>query len=273
MVYGDGGWDPTLYFRLDDNYHEIAKRIGADGLVAKLLAREPGLRLTRQDPWENLLMFVCSTNNNYKRIVRIVLALNSRFGKKVDTDFGKTSLFPTVKALSETTQQELLGCGLGYRAKHVLGLAKTLRETGLDLHSLKRKPYDEARRLLMELPGVGPKVADCVCLFSLEKLESFPIDSWIRRIVARFYPHVVGEELAALLADESKSLGPNRYWAVSQKMRLHFGEYAGYAQNQLYYHAKTLLKKRPAQRGSPMGGTAHPRCGRRIRDPKDHSEH
>lgn len=242
-VYGEKGWDPAKYFRLDDNYSEITRRLGFDRLVRRLMRRQPGLRLTRQDPWENLLMFVCSTNNNYKRIVKIVLNLNTRFGQKIQTDFGQLGLFPTPQSLSKASIQELVACGLGYRAKYVLGLAKTIGEGRLDLYTLAAKPYGEARTVLMELPGVGPKVADCVSLFSLEKLGSFPIDTWIRRIIACFYQAVVGERLARTLADESRSLGPNTYWAASQKMREYFGEYAGYAQNQLYYHAQKLLKK------------------------------
>ncbi|PSN81912.1 hypothetical protein B9Q03_14860 [Candidatus Marsarchaeota G2 archaeon OSP_D] len=86
-------------------------------------------------------------------------------------------------------------------------------------------------------------MADCVSLFSLEKLESFPIDTWIRRVLAELYPHLLGEHLYRVLKDESKSLGVSVYQAISQKMRNYFGVYAGYAQNQLYYHSKKLIKK------------------------------
>lgn len=259
-VYGERGWDPAAYFRLDDDYTDITRSVGFDPLVGQLIASQPGLRLIRQDPWETLLMFVCSTNNNYKRIVGMVLSLNSAFGEKVETEFGKVSLFPTPRRLSKASVGELAACGLGYRAKYLLSIAKTIEEEGVDLDSLKTKTYSYAKTALMGLPGVGPKVSDCVCLFSLEKLEAFPIDTWMRRIIARFYRQQVGEELAQVLVDESRSLSPSKYWAVSQKMRDYFGRYAGYAQNQLYYHARRLLEeKRPARRAtsSRSGGARH----------------
>ena len=242
-VYGGGEWDPVSYFRLDDDYPTIIRSIGFDPIVRRLINSQPGLRVTRQDPWECLLMFVLSTNNNYKRIVKMTLNVNRAFGKKVETEFGVVHLFPTLESLSAASLQELVGCGLGYRSKYVLELARALREGGVDLGRLRGKPYEEVRSTLLGLPGVGPKVADCVSLFSLEKLESFPVDTWIRRVLAEFYPHLFGEDLYRVLKDESKSLGVSVYRAVSQKIRDYFGAYAGYAQNQLYYHSKELIKK------------------------------
>ncbi len=242
-IYGGGEWDPVSYFRLDDDYPSIIKSLGFDPIVRRLINTQPGLRVTRQDPWECLLMFVLSTNNNYKRIVKMTLNLNRAFGKKVETEFGAIHLFPTVESLSVASLQELVGCGLGYRSKYVLELARTLREGGVDLSRLRSKPYEEVRSTLLGLPGVGPKVADCVSLFSLEKLESFPVDTWIRRVLAELYSHLLGENLHRVLKDESKSLSFSVYRAASQKMRSYFGVYAGYAQNQLYYHSKKLIKK------------------------------
>ncbi|MEM0121442.1 MAG: DNA glycosylase [Thermoprotei archaeon] len=243
-VYGGGDWKPEDYFRLNDDYLHIVEEIDFDPLIRKLVKEQPGLRITRQDPWECLLMFVLSTNNNYKRIVKMTLSLNNAFGRKVDTEFGYVHVFPSVETLAETPLQELYACGLGYRAKYVFELARTIKDGGIELVKLRGIPYAQARFALLELPGVGPKVADCVSLFSLEKLESFPIDTWIRRVLAKFYPHLFGVELQNLLKNERKSLSPTIYSKIAQKIRSYFGAYAGYAQNQLYYHAKKLIRKR-----------------------------
>jgi N-glycosylase/DNA lyase len=242
-LYGLHDWSPERYFRLDDDYQKILDALSFDPLVRQLIGQQPGLRLTRQDPWECLLMFVCSTNNNYRRIVGMVLSLNRRFGLRVHTDFGWVNVFPTPKALSEASLGELVGCGLGYRSKYILNLAKKLVEDKIDLYGLIGKDHSEIRETLLELPGVGPKVADCVSLFSLERLDSFPIDTWIRRILAEFYSGLFDHGTVGSLSHGSK-ISVGVYNRVSRTMRQYFGQYCGYAQNQLYYHAKWLLKKR-----------------------------
>jgi N-glycosylase/DNA lyase len=245
-VYGEQGWSPESYFRLDDPYTEIIRSLSSDSTVGRLLKKTAALRLTRQDPWENLLMFICSTNNNAKRISYMVRKLCAAFGPTVDTPYGPVHLFPSARTLSRASIQELHACGLGYRADYILGSARLITERKMDLASLRTKPYEVARSVITEFPGCGNKVADCVCLFALEKLDSFPIDKWIRRVVVNSYQHLFPQPVTKRLM--IGSLTPKLYDQVSATMRSYFGRYAGYAQNQLYYNARALLRRRAARK-------------------------
>lgn len=239
-VYGEHEWTPEDYFRLDDPYTQIVQALSSDHTVYRLLRKTAALRLTRQHPWENLLMFICSTNNNVKRISYMVKRLCTELGSAVDTPYGHVHLFPSTDTVSRTSVQELRACGLGYRAGYLLESARLITEKKIDLVSLRTKPFEVARKALAELPGCGNKVADCVSLFALEKVDSFPIDKWIRRVVAAHYSHLFPEDVRERLA--GGSLTPKLYDEISTTMRRYFGAYAGYAQNQLYFNAKVLLR-------------------------------
>ncbi|PSN83733.1 hypothetical protein B9Q13_02695 [Candidatus Marsarchaeota G2 archaeon ECH_B_SAG-G16] len=247
--YGANSWSAFDYFREDDEINQIVKALGFDPLVSSLFKDTPGLRLIRQDPWECLLMFCCSTNNNAKRISKIVLNLNRAFGREVETPFGILNLFPSVRSIANADLSKLRECGLGYRAKYVKAMCQTIIRESIDLLSLRRKPLQEIRNSLSELPGVGLKVADCVALFSLERLDSFPVDTWMKRILARFYSNLFEKSTAERLL--KSSLTPSVYKAVTRAICDYFGEYAGYAQNQLYYHAKSLLAEKQFEIAKP----------------------
>jgi N-glycosylase/DNA lyase len=242
--FGGGNWELNEYFRLTDKVESIIDELKFDALVSELLRKTPGLRVTNQDPWECLLMFLCSANNNAKRISYMVHNINLMFGDKIETYLGSVSLFPSPKTLADSSVKQLMRCGLGYRSKYVLETAKTIAKEKIDLFELRKVGYEEAKRVLMELAGVGPKVADCVLLFSLGKLESFPMDKWIRRVLYRKYHWLHEKRLVEILRKETKHVSMKTYEKATDSMRKYFGKHAGYAQNQLYHHAKNIIENR-----------------------------
>ncbi len=215
------------YFRLDDDLSEILEEIGRDDFIRNCVQALFGLRLIRQEAWECLASYICATFNNIPRICGIVDRLCRSFGDEID---GYSSLhnFPSAEVLSRRTCKELQNCGLGYRAPYLLGSASAVAEGHVDFDRLKRMPYQDAKFELMKLPGVGDKVADCVCLFALDKLEAFPVDVWVRRIITSNYAeHFVN-------GFKFSSLSPRRYREINAFGRKYFGRYSGYAQQYLY---------------------------------------
>jgi N-glycosylase/DNA lyase len=152
---------------------------------------------------------------------------------------GKTFYtFPTRKALARATLRDLLKCNLGYRAKNVLKTAKLVNNNQFNLEALKRLTYDEGQRQLLTLKGVGPKVADCVLLFSQDKLEAFPVDVWIKRIITEYYTQHFQKNMLHLKNGQNLK---NR--EISEFGRQYFGRYAGYAQEYLYSYYRGRTRK------------------------------
>ena len=220
--------EPMLrrYFRLDDDLPAIYSEIKADARVAEMVERYPGLRLLRIEPWECLISFICSANSNIPRIHQNMEDLAENFGDRVFINGQSRYAFPTPAQLGEAGEEELRRLGLGFRAPYVDKTTRMVLDGRLDLASLVNLPYPEAKSKLMECPGIGPKVADCVAVFSLDKLEAFPIDVWIRRALGEWY-------------FPGQKTPPDRVlleWAQS-----HFGRYGGYAQQYLF-HGRRLNK-------------------------------
>jgi N-glycosylase/DNA lyase len=147
-------------------------------------------------------------------------------------------LFPIVEKLANASDNALRECGLGYRAKYVQATAKKIQEENINLDKLKEMPYLEARKQLVEFSGVGLKVADCVLLFSLEKMEAFPVDVWVKRIILNHYPDQFPEPFIKKLSSHG-SLTNSEYEKVNAFGRRYFGAYAGYAQEYLYHYERT----------------------------------
>ncbi len=175
------------YFGLEDDLQEISAKIGKDPHIRKALQQFYGLRIIRQDPWECLISYICATYKNIPAINHMLNNLSRKFGQKTTLDETEFYTFPTPKQLANATNQDLIACGLGYRAKYVKETSKRIFENTFELNSLKQLPYEQAKTALCTLPGVGPKVADCILLFSLEKLEAFPIDRWVERVILNHY--------------------------------------------------------------------------------------
>jgi len=188
-----------------------------------------GLRIMRQPPWECLATFICSSMKRVTHIRQMSLALRQRFGTGLGLCGTRVSAFPTAERLDGLTEIELRDCGLGYRAKNLLATAQRVARGEANLESWQALPDDELFTQLCALPGVGPKVANCVMLFAYERLRAFPIDVWIERVLRQKY-------------------FPRRRRMTARQLReftvKHFGEHGGYAQQYLFHHARKTTPRR-----------------------------
>lgn len=188
----------------------------------------PGIRILRQDPWETVISFICSSNNNVKRISKMCDALCTEFGTFINT-YGDISYhtFPQPETLAKPdTETRLRELGFGYRAKYIHQTAKMFMDNEkypfitLDgLHKQRMAPYEDACDFLLQLTGVGPKVADCICLMALDKHDCVPVDTHVLQIATRDYNY-----------RGAKTMNKNSYHQVRLHLRDLFGEYAGWAQ-------------------------------------------
>ena len=234
------GADQTLlshYFSLDEDLERIGSEIGKDKHIRRALSKFWGLRLIRQEPWECLISYICATYKNIPAIRRMILKLSRKFGEKKLLDGYEFFTFPTPKALAFAEENSLTTCGLGYRVKYVLATSKRIFENDFELENLRKLPYEQAKKQLCHLAGVGPKVADCVLLFSLGKTEAFPVDRWVKRVILNHYAQQLPPELLQKL-DEGKELTSSGYAELNAFGRKYFGEYAGYAQEYLYHYER-----------------------------------
>jgi N-glycosylase/DNA lyase len=221
------------YFRLDDNLLSILSHIGKDDHIKKAIQQCYGLRISHQEPWECLISYICATFKSIPAIKNMIRNLSEKFGKRIAFDGHDFYTFPKPSDLSQAHLEELRSCKLGFRAKRVLETSKILDREEFNLEDLKKTDYEEAREKLLSLPGVGQKVADCVLLFSLDKLEAFPVDIWIKRAILEFYPSYFEHSFIERTSEKS-SITPREYETISSFGRRYFGKYAGYAQEYLF---------------------------------------
>jgi N-glycosylase/DNA lyase len=184
------------------------------------MRRYPGLRLIRQDPWECLMSYVCSSASNIPKIQKNIELMSQCFGKKQRYQDHIFYTFPEIGDIH--CKKTLKTCSVGYRDRYLHEINNIVDRNFFT--RLRKRSYHDAKDVLMELPGVGPKVADCVCLFSLDHLDAFPVDVWVKRIMTELY----GKEMR------------KSYAAINEKnimlfARDHFGDYAGYAQQYLFH--------------------------------------
>lgn len=172
------------YFDLDLDYDKLLEAFGKDKTL-KAACEGRKIRVLKQPPFETLISFIISQNNNIKRIAGIIGRLCESFGKK--TDFGYA--FPTEEGLRGVTVEDLAPLRAGFRAKYIVDAVEKVNEGRVDFEKIKLLPDDEAREALKIIKGVGDKVADCVLLFGLHRLSSVPKDVWIKRINAYYYPN------------------------------------------------------------------------------------
>ncbi|MDQ3884864.1 MAG: DNA repair protein [Thermoproteota archaeon] len=224
-------------FRLDDDIQKIFKEISHDPLVGRLTRAYPGLRLIRQDPHQCMFSFVCATNTNIPMIRRMLYNLTRKFGKRTKVDGMEFFTFPTAADINRAAVDELRDCGLGYRTKAIKAVADAIISGRLDFDSLKKTNYYESKKELLQIYGIGNKIADCALLFSLEKLDAFPIDVWIARALARHYSWLYTIKF-------SDKIAPHQYEQLSEVVRRYFGKYAGYAQQYLYYYMRQAAGKK-----------------------------
>lgn len=248
--------DVRHYFRFDEDWGAIIREISVDGIMKKATNDYYGLRVVRQDAWECLISYICSVNNNIPKIQTTIERLCEKFGEPIlDRGAENNSLensdckdatngslrsagfgfrryfsFPKPNVLARAPLPSLKRCILGFRAPWVKNAAKLVASGDFDLRCLRKMPYLDARKVLTSgaLLGVGPKVADCVLLFSCEKAEAFPVDVWIRRFMRREYG----------IRAESGRLSKKEYNRIADFARDRFGRCAGYAQEYLYHYGR-----------------------------------
>ena len=185
-------WVP--YFDLELDYGKIRRSLSRKHPVLREACRyAPGIRILRQDPWEALCSFIISQNNNIPRIQGIISRLCELYGG----ENGGNTAFPPPEWLAELSVEDLAPLRSGFRAKYLLSAARLTVSGEVDLTAAAKLPVDEAREMLRKIYGVGDKVADCVLLYGLHRLEAFPMDVWMKRTMAELLPGVSPEDLGS----------------------------------------------------------------------------
>src|SRR5438270_1207318 len=216
------------YFALDHPLDEICATFPRDEAMNSAREFCRGLRIIRQPKWECLATFICSSMKQVAHIRQISLALRKRFGEQREIGDRVVYTFPSPQRLTKASEKELRNCKLGYRAKNLRATAQMVSSDEADLEAWSALADAELQKQLCTLPGVGPKIANCVMLFAYERLRAFPIDVWIERVLRQQY-------------------FPSRKKVTAQRLRefseTYFGEHGGYAQQYLFHHARTALRK------------------------------
>jgi len=222
-LHAEGGDAAFLrdYLDLDRNYACIADEYAQVPHIKRAMELYPGLRVLNQDPWDALLTFIISANNNVTRIRKLCDGLAERFGEAHESRFGMLYAYPSPERLAAVDEAELRTLGVGYRAPYLIGAAKMVAE-GFPLRGLCSLDYAAAHRQLVELPGVGDKVADCVLLFGCRHSSAFPVDTWVEKLLRSWFGIEAKGRKALLVA--SREL---------------LGAHAGLAQQFLFHAART----------------------------------
>ena len=213
------------YFDLNRDYEQIKDKLSKiDENMEKSISYGKGIRILNQDLWETIISFIISANNNIPRIKGIIDRMSERYGKKIMFEGKEYYTFPTVDELSKASVEDLRALGLGFRDVRVYETTKMIKNKEVDLEQLKNeKDFNKVRNTLLTLPGVGPKVADCILLFStLKRWEAFPIDVWVRRVMNELY--IKNPDETKVKKEEIEKIAYEK-----------FGNLAGIAQQYLFY--------------------------------------
>ena len=216
----------TDFFRKKDNMQEIIKSISKDKTVKKAIKQYEGLRIFKQDPFQCMISFIISSNSNIQKIKTSLEKITKKFGVKVEIQNKEFFLFPKPEKLANASIEEIKKCGVGYRAPFIKQAAEMIFSKKIDLEYLEKLDYKEAKKNICLIPGVGNKVADCILLFSLNKLEAFPLDTWMIKILEKYYSNQFNIE--------TKTITEKQYQILHEKIVNYFGPYCGYAQQFLF---------------------------------------
>ena len=212
------------YFDLDTDYLLYKNRLSKiDKYMAESIEFGNGIRILKQDLWECIISFIISANNNIPRIKKIIERLALAYGKKIVFDGKNYYLFPTPEELSNASVQDLRDLGLGFRDKRIYNTTRMVLNKEFDIENFnKLDNTSKMRDELLKLDGVGPKVADCILLFAEKRVDVFPIDVWVRRVMNDLYIHNEDEE--KVNKKELQKLAENKFLGLS-----------GIAQQYLFY--------------------------------------
>jgi len=182
-----------VYFDFERDYESLKNIFVRDAVLSKAIEFCGGIRVLRQPKWETLCSYIISQNNNIPRIKSLINKMCVSFGnpikiKKQNETLAEDYSFPEPEALSKLNVSDLEKLGFGYRAPYIVSAAKAVASGELNLDSVAEMPIDEARAELCKLTGVGPKVAECSLLYGFGRVEAFPVDTWIKTAMSKFYP-------------------------------------------------------------------------------------
>ena len=226
----------TDFFRKNDDIQKIIKSISKDKTVKKAISQYEGLRLFNQDPFQCMISFIISSNSNIQKIKNSLEKISKKFGTKLVVQNEEFYLFPKPEKIAKASINEIKTCGVGYRAPFIKEAAKMVTSKKINFEYLKNSDYNETKRNLRLIPGVGNKVADCIMLFSLNKLDAFPLDTWMIKILEKYYSnefHI-----------ETKTITEKQYEILHKKIVDYFGQYCGYAQQFLFKMERENYKKK-----------------------------
>jgi N-glycosylase/DNA lyase len=217
------------YLQLDTELSDIVATFPDDEAMRAAAAYCRGMRLLRQDPWETLASFICSSTKQVAQIQQIVELLSRRFGEPFPIGDGTPPVFtfPTAARIAEASEAELRECKLGFRAPYLLGTARVVASGKINLLHLSELSLTDARAELIELPGVGLKIADCVLLFAYGFQQAFPVDVWIARALREIY-------------FPRRQPKPPR---LRKFIETYFGPHSGYAQQYLFHYMRTTTPR------------------------------
>ena len=228
--------DDKDFLRKTDNVKKILDSISKDVTIKDAIKKYPGLRILRQEPFQCMISFIVSSNSNIQKIKLNLENISEKFGEKTCFEKKNFYLFPKPKKLANATVKEIRECGVGYRAEFIKECAQMINSKEIDFDSLRKTSYEQAKDEIMKISGIGNKVADCILLFSLEKLEAFPLDRWMIRILEKYYSNE--------FKLETKTITEKQYQIIHEKILNHFGGYAGYAQQFLFKMERENYQKR-----------------------------
>jgi len=228
--------DICEFFRFDDDFQKIKKQLSKDKIVKEAIKNFSGMRILRQNPFQCYISFIVSSNSNIPNIQTRLQKLCQKFGERKIIQGKEFFLFPESKKLASSSVTDISKCGLGYRSKYVKEAAIAVDEGIIDFPTLKKLDYQDARDTLCQVFGIGKKVADCILLFSLDKLEAVPLDRWVLRILQKYYSNEF--EIT------TKSITDKTYDNLHDKIIEHFGKYAGYAQQFLFKNERENFDKK-----------------------------
>lgn len=209
------------YFNLQTNYEAIKEKLSnTDRYLKNSIEYGNGIRILKQDLWETLLSFIISANNNIPRIKTIIERIAKKYGNRIEYRNKMYYTFPTPEMLQNASIDDFRGLGLGFRDVRIYETVQRTLKGEIDLEKLKQEENTEVlRKKLLEIPGVGPKVADCVMLFALNRFDVFPVDVWVKRVISELYFN-------------KKEQTPNVIHEFAEKQ---YGNLAGLAQQYLFY--------------------------------------
>ena len=213
------------YFDLGRNYTEIKNKLKVmDEYLDKATEFGEGIRILQQDGWEMLISFIISANNRIPMIQRAINNLSERYGKYIgEYNCKKYYAFPTPEDLKNVSVEDIRACQTGFRDKYIKSVVDYVNDNKEDVLSYRKLNTDECVKELVKFNGVGPKVADCIALFGMQKYDTFPVDVWVKRVMEEFY------------VEDNLSLPKIRKFALEK-----FGDLSGFAQQYLFYYAREL---------------------------------